>query len=76
MIELKEAIINGFPNDKCNLSLSLRPFWNIWTQIANDESDGMIMAEARIVIPESCRRPILHDLIQMHQGATKLKQRA
>jgi hypothetical protein len=26
MIELREAIINGFPNDKCNLSLSLRPF--------------------------------------------------
>jgi hypothetical protein len=76
MVELREAIINGFPNDKCNLSLSLRPFWNIRTQLAIDESDGMIMAGARIVIPESCRRPILQDLIQMHQGATKLKQRA
>jgi hypothetical protein len=76
MIELRDAIINGFPNDKCNLSLSLRPFWNIRTQLAIDESDGMIMAGARIVIPESCRRPILQDLIQMHQGATKLKQRA
>jgi hypothetical protein len=36
----------------------------------------MIMAGARIVISESCRRRILQDLIQMHQGATKLKQRA
>ncbi len=76
MIELREAIINGFPNDKCNLSLSLRPFRNIRTQLAIDESDGMIMAGARIVILESCRHLILQDLIQMHQGATKLKQRA
>jgi hypothetical protein len=27
MIELRVAIINCFPNDKCNISLSIRPFW-------------------------------------------------
>ena len=75
MIELRETIINGFPNDKCNLSLSLRPFVNIRSQLAIDETDGMIMAEARVVIPAKCRQPLLQDLISMHQGATKLRQR-
>ena len=76
MIELRETIINGFPNDKCNLSLSLRPFWNMRSQLAIDEKDGMIVAGARIVIPAECRQPLLQDLINMHQGATKLRQRA
>jgi hypothetical protein len=51
MIELRETIINGFPNDKCNLSLSLRPFWNMRSQLVIDEKDGMIVAGARVVIP-------------------------
>jgi transposase InsO family protein len=76
MIELRETIINGFPNDKCNLSLTLRPFWNIRSQLAIDETDGMIVAGARVVIPAECRQPLLQDLINMHQGATKLRQRA
>jgi hypothetical protein len=76
MIELRETIINGFPNDKCNLSLSLRPFWNTRSQLAIDEKDRMIVAEARVVIPAECRQPLLQDLINMHQGATKLRQRA
>lgn len=36
----------------------------------------MIVAGSRLVIPESCRRQILQDLVAMHQGATKLRQRA
>jgi hypothetical protein len=76
MIELREIIINGFPNDKCNLSLTLRPFWNIRYQLAIDETDGMIVAGARVVISAECRQPLLQDLINMHQGATKLRQRA
>ncbi len=75
MIELRETIINGFPNDKCNLSLILRQFWNIRFQLAIDETDGMIVAGARVVIPTECRQPLLQDLINMHQGATKLRQR-
>jgi hypothetical protein len=75
-IELKKTIINGFPNDKCNLSLSLRPFWNMRFQLKIDEKDGMIVAGAKIVIPAECRQALLQDLINMHQGATKLRQRA
>jgi hypothetical protein len=48
MIELRDIIINGFPNDKCNLSLTLRPFWNIRSQLAIDETDGMIVAGANL----------------------------
>ena len=36
----------------------------------------MVMLGARIVIRTSCRRNILRDLVRMHQGSTKLRQRA
>ncbi|KAI9550940.1 hypothetical protein GHT06_000605 [Daphnia sinensis] len=69
MIELRETsfIINGFPNDKCNLSLSLRPFWRMRSQLAIDETDGMIVAGARVVIPAECRKPPLRDALPAHR---------
>jgi hypothetical protein len=76
MIELRETIIKGFPNDQCNLSLTFRPFWNSRSQLAIEEKNGMILAGARIVIPAECRQFLLQDLINMHQSAKKLKQRA
>ena len=76
MIELREAILHGLPNAKCNLSPTLRPFWPVHDRLSIDDTDGMVMVGARVVIPESCRRTILRDLISMHQGSTKLRQRA
>ncbi|MFO0203428.1 MAG: Ty3/Gypsy family RNase HI domain-containing protein, partial [Alphaproteobacteria bacterium] len=72
MKELREVIRNGFPNDKCNLSAALRPFWCVRNQLAIDETDGMIVMGARIVIPKALQNEILRDLLLMHQGATKL----
>ncbi|KZR98427.1 Uncharacterized protein APZ42_006162, partial [Daphnia magna] len=46
------------------------------SQLAIDETDRMIVAGARVVIPAEGRQPLLQDLINMHQGATKLRQRA
>ena len=76
MKELREVILNGFPTEKCNLSGPLRPFWRVRHQLAIDETDGMIVMGARIVIPKALQSDILRDLLQMHQGATKLRQRA
>ena len=76
MIDLRDTILHGFPNDKCNLSLTLRPFWSVRDRLSIDNDDGMVMVGARIVVPTSCRRDILRDLVRMHQGSTKLRQRA
>ena len=76
MTLLREQILAGFPNEKCNLQAALRPYWCVRDRLAIDESDDMIVVGARVVIPKSLRAAVLRDLIQMHQGATKLRQRA
>ena len=76
MQQLRDVITKGFPNDKCNLPDCLRPYWNVRGQLSIDESDDMIVCGPRVVIPSLLRRDILQDLLKMHQGATKLRQRA
>lgn len=66
-------IQNGFPNDKCNLPIKLRPYGNMRSQLENDDANDMIVVGARVVIPKACRREVLNNL---HQGSTKLRQRA
>ena len=74
MIKLHGTILNGFPNDKCNLPLSLRPYWCVHDRLCIDDTDGRIMLGSRVVIPESLCRDFVHDLVAMHQGSTKLHQ--
>ncbi|XP_046449294.1 uncharacterized protein K02A2.6-like [Daphnia pulex] len=76
MKELREVILNGFPNEKCNLSLALRPFWCVRHDLAIDGEDGMIVMGARVVILKALQSDLLRDLLKMHQGTTKLRQRA
>ena len=76
MIHLREQILNGFPNEKCNLQAALRPYWCVRDRLAIENVDGEIVMGSRVVIPKPLRAAILQDLVQMHQGATKLRQRA
>lgn len=76
MRKLRSQIVTGFPNDKCNLDLYLRPYWNVKERLAINESDDMIVVGPRVVIPQSVRADILRDLVQMHQGATITRRRA
>ena len=72
MKALRDTIMCGFPNQKNNLPLALRPFWSVREQLAIDEVDDVIVMGARIVIPRGLVKSVLKDLISMHQGATKL----
>jgi hypothetical protein len=76
MISLRQTILDGFPNEKCNLPLELRPFWQVRSQLSVDDAAGLILVGPRVVIPASLRQEIIRRLLQMHQGATKLRQRA
>jgi hypothetical protein len=53
---LREMILAGFPNDKCNLPLPLRPFWCIRSHLSIDESQNLIMLGPHVVIPEAIRK--------------------
>ncbi|XP_045022885.1 uncharacterized protein LOC123466779 [Daphnia magna] len=44
--------------------------------LAVDGEDGMIVMGARVVIPKALQGDLLRDLLKMHQGTTKLRQRA
>ena len=74
--DLHEVIMNGFPNEKTNLAVNLRPFWNKRESLAIDEKDGMIVCGARVVIPRAKVPEMLKILVGMHQGETKMRQRA
>lgn len=74
--ELRQTILAGLPNDKCNLPLSLLPYWDVRQRLAIDEVDDMIVMDARIVLPLALIKDTLVTLVGMHQGATKLRQRA
>jgi hypothetical protein len=76
MLSLRQTVLEGFLNEKCNLPLELRPFWQVRSQLSVDDAEGLILVGPRVVIPTSLRQEIILRLLQMHQGATKLRQHA
>ena len=73
MIQLRNTIIAGFSNSKCNLPKLIRQYWSVRDRLAVEDTDDMIVIGSRLVVPQSIRHRILKDLVQMHQGATKLR---
>ena len=65
LISLRHTILQGFPNDKCNLPLDLRPFWQVRSQLYIDRD--LILVGPRVVIPISLRQEVLRRLLHMHQ---------
>jgi hypothetical protein len=74
--DLQEVIMNGFPNEKTNLAVNLRPFWNKRESLTIDDKDDMIVCGARVVIPRAKVPDILKTLGGMHQSESKMHQRA
>ena len=52
------------------------PILVVRDRLVIDDTDGMVVVSARVVIPKSFRQHNLRDLLLMHQSATKLRQRA
>lgn len=74
--QFRNTIINGFPNDKCHLPQSLRPFWNVRHQLAIDDTDDWIVNGTRLMILKALQIAILQDLLLIQEGSTKVRQRA
>lgn len=73
---LRKTIMEGFPNEKCNLPLALRPFMDVRHGLAIDEEDNMIVLVSRVVIPRSMVKEMLQTITSTHQRASKMRQRA
>jgi hypothetical protein len=76
LVALRTVIREGFPNEKHNLPVALRPYWDARHQLAIDDNDDMIVFGARIVLPKSMVKQTIQTLLNMHQGASKMRQRA
>lgn len=66
--DLREVILNGFPNEKTNLPANLRPFWDKRESLAIDDHDNMIVCGPRVVIPRAKVPEMLKILVGMHQA--------
>ena len=59
MLSLHQTVLEGIPNEKCNLPLELRPFWQVRSQLSVDDAEGLILVGPRVVIPTSLRQEII-----------------
>ena len=66
---LKKVISNGFPNQRGQLSDSLKIFWGVKDSLIID--DELIVYGCSLLIPASLRTTMLHGLHEAHQGASR-----
>ena len=72
--ELREHIIDGWPETLNDLSESLKPYWCFRDELAL--LDGVVMKSNRVVVPTAMREETLQRLHDGHQGLTATLQRA
>ena len=71
---LLRTVKEGFPEHKLQLPAALRPYWDVRDRLSLD--DGLILCGCRLIVPRALRQQVLQDLLLMHQGATKMRERA
>lgn len=64
----------GWPEQKCNLPLSLKLFWNVRNDIYL--IDGLLLKDNRLIIPSEWKRDVLQKLHTGHFGIEKCKAKA
>ncbi len=74
MVELLNAVEDGFPGTKSDLSEGIRPFHQYRNCLTS--FDGVILYRDRIVIPPSLRQNVLESLHSAHQGTSQMCSRA
>ena len=72
--ELREIILDGFPRQKSDLPVLVRPYWSVRDKLAMD--DHLVLCGCRLVIPRQMRSDVLTTLHMSHQGIERTKRRA
>ena len=71
---LKETIKTGFPRTRQLTNPRIRNFHGVRHRLYTD--NDLIMMDDRIVVPQSCRRKALQNLLSAHQGVSSMARRA
>lgn len=74
MGQLKEIILKGWPSDKSQIPLSVKPFWTFREDLT--VHNGLVYKGVQIVVPNHMRREVLGKIHYNHQGIQKCKLRA
>ena len=72
--QLKEIIIQGWPDNKNLLPIEVLPYWKYKSDLTI--MDGFILKGNQILIPPTCRQNVLKLIHSTHLGIVKCKQRA
>ena len=73
LIELRNTIINGWPDQKRNCNPKVVDFWNVRDELS--VADGIVLKGMKIVIPLALRQLILGKIHEGHMGIEKCKRR-
>ena len=74
MKELKNLVMNGWPDHKQQLPEAVKPYWNFREEIHC--ADGLMFKGNCIVVPSSMRKEILNKIHDSHLGIEKCRRRA
>jgi len=72
--KLVVAVEKGFPSRCMDADPAIRPYWNVRSDLSTD--DGIVLFNARLVIPAAARQNILKKLHAAHQGIERTLRRA
>ncbi|UYV75139.1 hypothetical protein LAZ67_12002608 [Cordylochernes scorpioides] len=72
--ELKETIIQGWPDQKSLVPLSCRRYWNIKDELSIHED--LVLRGTKIIIPESIKKQVLKQIHEGHLGITGCTKKA
>ena len=72
--ELRETILQGWPNTFREISKNLQPYWSYRDELAIE--NGILMKSGQIIIPKVMQSEILQKIHYGHQGMEKCKLRA
>ena len=71
---LKSIVENGWPQMKSEVPPSITPYWNYRDEITTH--DGIMFRGAKVIVPRSMQREMLHNIHSSHLGMEKCKHRA
>ena len=74
LLKLTDMIMNGWPESKCNVPISVLPYYHIRDELS--VQDGLIFKGDRVVIPLNLRKEIKQTIHSCHVGVESCLRRA
>lgn len=72
--ELKDAILDGWPEENSNVSYNLRPYWTFRDELS--VMDGLLYKSSKLIVPRALQNTMLDKIHESHLGIVKCKANA